>query len=163
MVAGPVSTVPPEGEQRRVLFRVFGVIEVTAQSYAADYQFAGAAPAHGESFAVHDGEVPAPQGAANPDDFAWFQQCRRCDDGCFRGAVRVPHFATGNGEPFDQLWGQASPPKIRRRTCSIESAGHIEARVGTVEIAVMWWSRIHNPRSSPERTVSRDAATKVAP
>lgn len=59
--------------------------------------------------------------------------------------------------------GQASPPKISRRTLSKASEGQKAARVGTVETTVMSCSMIQSPSMSPARTVSRSAATRVAP
>ena len=43
------------------------------------------------------------------------------------------------------------------------SVGHIAARVGTVDTAVMRRSASHGPRSMPERTSERGAGTRHAP
>ena len=49
-----------------------------------------------------------------------------------------------------------------RMPASMES-DHIWARVGTVEITVMWRSRSHGPRSSPDLTIERGAGTRQEP
>ena len=59
--------------------------------------------------------------------------------------------------------GTASPPKIRRRTFSIASAGHNAASVGTVETTEIPWVTIQGPRSMPLRTRLRGAGTRHAP
>ena len=59
--------------------------------------------------------------------------------------------------------GQASPPKISRRTASRASAGHSDARVGTVETMLTSRETSHGPRSMPLRTSDRGAGTRQAP
>ena len=59
--------------------------------------------------------------------------------------------------------GQASPPRMSRRTSSSAASGHRVTRVGTVETTVMSLARSHGPRSMPDRTSDRGAGTRQAP
>lgn len=59
--------------------------------------------------------------------------------------------------------GQASPPKISRRTSFSASGSHRDASVGTVETTLMSCSTSQGPRSAPLRTCERGTGTRQAP
>ncbi len=117
-ITAAVGAVPAESGHGSILLGVLRRIEVAREADTADDEFTGRALLDGVAVGVHDGEIPSVEGQADADRSGAVHQRRAGHDGRLGGSVGVPHLASRNGETFDEIGWQASPPKMSRRTAS---------------------------------------------